>query len=143
MKWLTRVFPVCAAIALVLVLLQPQTKTAKAQSQTAGTATIEGLVRDIACPIQNKEATATHLNMKCLLSCVKNGSPIVILTKDGDLYVPISTEMPDKSEHDRLMPFLGKYVRVSGNVYERNGAHAIAISQIKEMKNVHLTIDDQ
>jgi hypothetical protein len=43
-------------------------------------ATIEGLVRDVACPIQNLEATATHLSMKCLLACARKGSPLVILT---------------------------------------------------------------
>jgi hypothetical protein len=41
------------------------------------------------------------------------------------------------------MPFLGKYVRVSGAVYERKGTHAIVISGIKELKDVHLTIEDR
>lgn len=106
-------------------------------------ATIEGLVRDVACPIQNLEATATHLSMKCLLACARKGSPLVILTKDGDLYLPISGEMPDTDQRQTLMPFLGKYVRVSGTVYERKGTHAIVISEIKELKDVHLTIEDQ
>jgi len=106
-------------------------------------ATIEGLVRDVACPIQNLEATATHLSMKCLLACARKGSPLVILTKDGDPYLPISGEMPDTDQRQTLMPFLGKYVRVSGTVYERKGTHAIVISEIKELKDVHLTIEDQ
>ena len=105
-------------------------------------AQVEGLVRDIACPIQNLEATATHLSMKCLLACARNGSPLVILTKDGDLYLPISDKMPDEDQRQRLMPFLGKYVRATGTVYERNGTHAIAINKIVELKNVHLNIED-
>jgi DNA/RNA endonuclease YhcR with UshA esterase domain len=106
-------------------------------------ATIEGLVRDIACPIQNLEATATHLSMKCLLACARKGSPLVILTKDGELYLPISNEMPDTDQRQKLMPFLGKYVQATGTVYERKGTHAIAINEIKELKDVHLTIEDQ
>jgi len=106
-------------------------------------ATIEGLVRDIACPIQNIEATATHLSMKCLRSCARNGSPLVILTKDGELYLPISDKMPDTDQRPRLMPYLGKYVRATGTVFERKGARAIAISDIHELKDVHLTIEDQ
>jgi hypothetical protein len=106
-------------------------------------ATIEGLVRDIACPIQNLEATATHLSMKCLLACARNGSPLAILTKDGDLYLPISDKMPDTDQRQVLAPFLGKYVQASGTVYERNGTRAIVISEIKEMKDVHLKIEDQ
>ena len=105
--------------------------------------TIEGLVRDIACPIQNLEATATHLSMKCLRECARNGSPLVILTKDGELYFPISEKMPDTNQRQKLIPFLGKYVRASGTVYERKGTHAIAINDIRELKDMHLTVEDQ
>ena len=49
-------------------------------------ATVEGLVRDIACPIQNLEATATHLSMKCLRACAKAGSPLAILTRSRDFF---------------------------------------------------------
>ena len=117
----------------------PKNEAATPQSKT----TIEGLVRDIACPIQNLEATATHLNMKCLRDCAKAGSPLAILTKDGELYVPISEKMPDEDQRAKLMPFLGKYVRASGTLYQRKGTRAIAISEIRELKDVHLTIDDQ
>jgi hypothetical protein len=81
--------------------------------------------------------------MKCLLACARKGSPLVILTKDGDLYLPISDEMPDTDQRQKLMPFLGKYVRARGTVYERKGTHAIAISDIEELKDVHLNIEDQ
>jgi hypothetical protein len=100
--------------------------------------TVEGLVRDISCPIQNKQATATTFNMKCALECARQGSPLIILTKDGSIYVPISDSMPDSDQRPRLMPFVGKYVKATGKVYERNGTRAIAISQITEMKDVHL-----
>ena len=101
--------------------------------------TIEGLVRDIACPIQNLDGDATHLSLKCVRDCVKAGSPIGILTKDGVLYLTISDTMPDYSQRQKLMPFLGKYVRVKGIAFERNGTHAIVITDITEMKDVHLT----
>ena len=103
-------------------------------------ATIEGLVRDIACPIQNLDGDATHLSLKCVRDCVKAGSPVGILTKDGDLYLPISDRMPDYSQRQKLMPFMGKYVRVKGIAFERNGTHAIVITDIKEMPEVRLTL---
>jgi hypothetical protein len=108
--------------------------------QPAKTA-VEGLVRDISCAIQNKAATATNLNLTCALECARNGSPLIILSKDGVLYVPISSSMPDKDQRQRLMPFVGKYVKVTGTVYERSGTHAIAIDQIVEMKDVHVVTD--
>lgn len=131
---------------LTSILAVPQTTTDKNKPEASvheSKATIEGLVRDIACPIQNLEATATHLSMKCLLACARKGSPLGILTKDGDLYLPISHKMPDEDQRDKLMPFLGKYVRVSGTIYERKGTRAIAINEIKELKDVHLTVEDQ
>jgi hypothetical protein len=39
------------------------------------------------------------------------------------------------------MPFVGKYVQATGAVFERNGTRAIAITQIKELKSVHVDTD--
>jgi hypothetical protein len=104
---------------------------------------IEGLVRDVACPIQNLDGSATSMGRKCVQDCVKGGSPLVILTQDGRLYFPISAKMPDTDQRQKLMPFVGKYVRASGIVFERTGTHAIVITEIKEMKEVRLTIDEE
>ena len=109
----------------------------------ASKATIEGLLRDVACPIQNLDGTATKLSLKCVRACVRGGSSLVILTKDGHLYFPISDKMPDTDQRPQLMPFVGKYVRASGTVFERTGTHAIVITEIKEMKEIHLTIDER
>ena len=57
--------------------------------------TIEGLIRDVACPIQNKQASATVFNLKCAQQCARLGSPLVVLSQDGTLYTPISESMPD------------------------------------------------
>jgi hypothetical protein len=105
--------------------------------------TVEGLVRDIACPIQNTMATATTFNLQCAVECARQGSPLIILTRSGIIYVPISTEMPDRDQRQRLMPFLGKFVKVTGKVYQRAGTHAIAIETIDEMKEVHLNSNAQ
>src|SRR5215472_4801615 len=133
---------VCCGFTSILGVPQ-SIDTAKSDSAHRSKATIEGLVRDIACPIQNLEATATHLSMKCLLECAKNGSPLVILTKEGELYLPISDKMPDTDQRQALMPFLGKYVRARGIVYERKGTRAIVIAGIEELKDVPLKIEDQ
>src|SRR5580704_19510165 len=121
----------------------PQTTSMAGARANVSKATIEGLVRDIACPIQNLDGTATKLSTKCVMDCVRGGSPLVILTKDGDLYLPISDKMPDTDQRQKLLPFLGKYVQASGAVYERNGTRAIVISEITEMKNVPLKIEDE
>jgi len=88
---------------------------------------LSGLVRDIACPIQNKEFTRD-----CALACARQGSPLAILTDEGTMYLPISGSMPDSDQRSKLLPFVGKYVRVVGEVYERKGLHAIVIKQLNE-----------
>jgi len=100
--------------------------------------TIEGLVRDVACPIQNLDGNATSMSLECVMGCVKGGSPVAILTKDGDLYLPISDNMPDYDQRTKLMPFVGKYVRATGIAFERKGTRAIVISEIAEVKDVHV-----
>ncbi len=108
----------------------------------AKTMTIEGAVRDLACPVQNPAGTATNFDLKCILDCVRHGSPIIILTKDGFIYFPISADMPDSGQRKKMMPFVGKYVQATGAVFERKGTHAIAITQIKELKKARLEHQD-
>jgi DNA/RNA endonuclease YhcR with UshA esterase domain len=143
---MNRIALICfvAVFSTATVLAQPAPSpqsTPAVTSSPAAKVTIEGLVRDLACPIQNPEAKATKFNLECALECARNGSPLVIQTQDGVLYFPISDSTPDKDQHEKLMPFVGKYVRVVGTVYERKGTRAIAMTEIKEMKNVHLTTD--
>jgi len=122
---------ICAALARQGTKMAPDAKTM----------TIEGAVRDLACPIQNPAGTATSFSLQCTLDCVKHGSPIIILTKAGLIYFPISKDMPDSDQREKMMPFVGKYVQATGPVFTRNGTHAIAITQIKELKSVHLDTD--
>ena len=130
--------PAIAAAALFFSITIPAQQKDATKPEAPPPSTVEGLVRDISCPIQNKEATATKFNLECAVECAKAGSPLIILTKDGVIYTPISDTMPDKDQRQRLMPFLGKYVQVTGPVFEREGTHAIAVLNIKEMKEVHL-----
>ena len=134
---------VCGVASLTAAPQPPQKTSMEGSRANRSKATIEGLVRDIACPMQNLDGDATHLSLKCVRECVKAGSPIGILTKDGELYLPISDKMPDYSQRKKLMPFVGKYVQVKGIAFERNGTRAIVITDIREMKGVHLTLEGQ
>ncbi len=102
---------------------------------------IQGLVRDIACPLQNKNSTSRVFNRDCALQCARRGSPLAVLTDDGTMYLPISDSMPDTDQRAKLMPFVGKYVSVKGDVYERKGLRAIVIKEIKEDPTVKVKAD--
>jgi len=133
------VMTACCVVTVVATAAPFQKTSMEGARANRSEVMIEGLVRDIACPMQNLDGDATHLSLTCVKDCVKAGSPIGVLTKDGDLYLPISDKMPDYSQRQKLMPFLGKYVRVKGIAFDRNGTHAIVITDITEMKDVHLT----
>lgn len=75
--------PVIAAAALLFSISTPAQQKDATKPEATPPSTIEGLVRDISCPIQNKEATATKFNLECAVQCAKAGSPLIILTKDG------------------------------------------------------------
>jgi len=105
-----------------------------AGSTAIGTRTVEGLVRDIACPLQNKGSTATSYGKDCITKCFQAGSPLGILTNDGSVYVPVTAAMPDTGQNV-LKPFVGEHVQATGKVSERNGTRAIEITEIHQLRN--------
>jgi hypothetical protein len=120
------------------LIQQTQSGATSVTADTGVPMVVQGLVRDVACPIQNHKSTATNFDLDCALACAKSGSPLIILTKADEIYFPMSDKMPDSSQREKLMPFVGKYVRASGTVYRRNGTRTIVIQTIVEMKDVKL-----
>ncbi len=94
-------------------------------------ATVLGYVRDIGCLMRHPDVLKP-LN-DCAVMCAKAGSPLVVAAKDGTLYLTISPTIPDSSQHSRLMPYVGKFVRARGRVFERAGIRAMAIDQIENV----------
>lgn len=93
------ILAVSAAMALShSISAQDKNHSSDATSVGKTTVVVEGLVRDVACPIQNHKSTATNFNLECALACAKSGSPLIILTKAGDIYFPISDQMPDPDQ---------------------------------------------
>jgi hypothetical protein len=75
--------------------------------EDAPEAIIEGLVRGIACPIPNEEASATHLSVKCPLACARSGSPLVILPRVENYPSWISGKSPCHSRGNTCGPVAG------------------------------------
>src|ERR1035438_9894740 len=98
-------------------------------STAVGTQTVEGLVRDLACPLENRKSTSTSYSKECITTCLMAGSPLGILTSHGEVYVPVTESMPDTGQN-AVRPFVGEHVRATGKVFLRNGTHAIEISEI-------------
>jgi DNA/RNA endonuclease YhcR with UshA esterase domain len=91
--------------------------------------TVKGYVIDSACTfVKNLKKP---ISSECAVACAKAGSPLVILADDGVIYWPISAEVPAAGQNERLMPFAGQRVTVSGRVYQKGGSHAIVINKIE------------
>lgn len=90
--------------------------------------TLRGYVIDSACAFT--KGLKKPVSPDCAVACARAGSPLVILASDGVIYWPISDAAPAKGQNSRLMPFAGKRVTVSGDVYEKGGSEAIAIKAI-------------
>jgi len=91
--------------------------------------TVKGYVLDSACAFVKD--LKKPISPECALACAKAGSPLVILGDDGLIYWPISAEMPAAGQNERLMPYAGQKITVSGMVYQKGGSHAIVIDKIE------------
>jgi len=91
--------------------------------------TVKGYVLDSACAFtKNLEKP---ISPQCANACAKAGSPLVILTKDGIVYWPISDATPSAGQNEKLLPFAGQMVTASGKIFERGGSKAIVIDKIE------------
>src|SRR5713226_1837926 len=112
-----------------------------AAEESAKTTTVKGYVLDSACAFT--KSLKKPVSSECAIACAKNGSPLVILAPSGTIYWPIADTTPSSSQNDKLLPFAGKKVTVSGKVFQRGGSTAIVISKIEplEEKKTEMKMD--
>src|SRR6266567_8808287 len=115
------------AIKLTLPLLL--IVTLFASEETAKTTIVKGYVIDSACAFT--KGLKKPISGECATACAKAGSPLVILSPTGTIYWPIADTTPSSSQNDKLLPYAGKTVTVSGKVFQRGGSTAIVISKIE------------
>ena len=119
---------------VVLLMLAAFSVAAQDMGAPEGPAkTVVGYVRDSGC-VHRFHEVVKPLPNGCVEACVRAGSPLVILTKSEEVYHPISKDMPESDVRNELLPFVGKFVRVTGHVYERGGSRAISLEKIEEIK---------
>jgi hypothetical protein len=92
--------------------------------------TVTAWVLDSACAIT--KGLKKPISSECAVACAKKGSPLVLLLDNGTIYLPIADSMPAEGQNERLMPFAGKRVTVSGKTYKQGGSNAIVIEKIAE-----------
>jgi hypothetical protein len=101
-------------------------------NDTGKSTTVKGYVLDSACAFT--KGLKKPISAECATACGKAGSPLVILTDSGTIYWPIADTTPSSGQNDRLLPFAGQKVIVSGKVFARGGSTAIVIEKIEAQK---------
>lgn len=91
--------------------------------------TVKGYVLDSACAFT--KGLKKPVSAECAVACAKAGSPLVILSSAGTIYWPIADTTPSTSQNEKLLPFAGKSVTVTGKVFMRGGSKAIVIDKIE------------
>lgn len=92
--------------------------------------TVSGYVLDSACLFTKN--LQKPISSQCALECAAGGSPLVILSGDGTVYWPIDSKMPAQGQNYRLIKVAGKFVKISGEVFEKGSSKAIVMDTIEE-----------
>jgi len=116
-------------IRIVVPALLITVMGAAAAWAAGGSTTVKGYVIDSSCTFTKD--LKKPISPECAVACAKAGSPLVIQTAAGTVYLPIDDTQPAKSQNERLMPYAGQLVSVTGKVYTKGGAHAIVIEKIE------------
>lgn len=67
----------------------------------------------------------------CAEVCAKAGVPLVFLTSDGQLVLPVSNAMPSSGFNDQLVEHAEEKVRVTGKVVKKAGSKSIVVERIE------------
>ena len=114
------------AVTMLLILFCAGAAPARAAGKVA---TIKGYVFDSSCTFTKD--LKKPVSPECAVACAKAGSPLVIQTASGVIYLPIAGNQPASGQNDKLMPYAGQMVTVTGTVYMKGGTHAIVIDKIE------------
>lgn len=118
----------------VLVILSATMFGQALKQANAPSVSVVGYLRDSGCAHRFHEVVKPLPN-GCLQACLRAGSPLVILTKNEEIYHPISPEIPDSDIRSTLLPYVGKLVKITGHVYARGGSKAITLEHVEEVSN--------
>jgi hypothetical protein len=100
------------------------------ETATGHAVSVKGYVRDAECPLRYKQSMKPKGS--CAMDCVKKGSPIALITKQGELFIAVDPT-PEKDVRPLVMPHFGKYVEVTGDILERGGMRAITVKTINDV----------
>src|SRR5438477_7958712 len=116
----------CAGVGITLLFV-----AALFAAETTKTISVKGYVLDSACAFTKE--LKKPISAECATACAKAGSPLVILSDDGTIYLPIADNTPASGQNEKLLPFGGQRVKVKGKFFLRGGSSALVIEKIEAL----------
>lgn len=101
---------------------------AQAEQAQPSETTITGQVIDLNCYTTKGASGQGHV--QCAKACANAGVALAILGSDGNIYLPVSSQM-GAAQNARLIPLAEQKVNVTGVTRTKNGLHTIEISSIE------------
>jgi len=97
----------------------------RGKSDTAAEKTVTGEIVDMTCYVDHNAVGEEH-GKSCGAKCIKNGSPVGILS-DGKAYLVVGEHKP---MNDQLAEYCGKMVTLKGKAAERGGIALLENAEI-------------
>lgn len=102
--------------------------TVVSAQKATDTMTVKGEVLDMNCYMDHGAHGAKHA--ECAATCIKNGSPVGILSTDGKVYLMVA-DHGNEDPYDEVRKHAAENVQVSGKYANRNGVQALIIESVK------------
>ena len=93
--------------------------------------TLQGEVLDLACYMPHLGQGKKH--QECALTCLQNGAPAGLLTKDGKVYLLLPDHSQEKA-FDPVKQLAGEIATVTGHLAKRGGLQALSVEKIEKAK---------
>ena len=91
-------------------------------------ATITGEVLDMACYSASGASGEAHKS--CAAACIKDGSPMGILTSDGKVYLIVENH-DKKDAYAEAKKHPGEQITATGTLSDRGGVSTIIVTEVK------------
>lgn len=115
------------AAALLVWTLAPRAEAAPKKKEKPFF--VHGELIDLDCYLADAKKKGPD-HEACARECITAGNPVAVLTSIGRLYLLLGRDM--KPVNDIVLPFVGKYVKITGKKVTKGELNAILMDQIEE-----------
>jgi len=100
------------------------------KAEAAAATTLSGELVDLGCYLGHGAAGEKHA--KCAKTCVKDGQPLGLVTKAGELYLVVGSHSAEKA-FASAKELAGENAKVTGALTKKGGLQAIVVEKAEKL----------